>query len=137
MLGTCNTCVRLQSRVISSGATVNSEMFFCLFVFWFFIYLVIFGLLIPWFANVSVMWLLVSLVIRLFLQLLLVRGRGAYFLPFVFFFFFLLLSFPRRKGYFILHMSGVMDSSCPDQSLTYVSIIEAYISFEGGCKGWV
>ena len=55
-----------------------------------------------------------------------------YFIPFEFF---LLLSFPRRKDYFILHMGGVMDSSSPDQGLTYVCIIEAYISFEEGCNG--
>ena len=32
MLGACNTCVRLQSRVTNSGITV-SRYFFCLFVF--------------------------------------------------------------------------------------------------------
>ena len=38
MLGTCNTCVRLHSRVTSSGATVNSWMiFFYLFIFLYFI----------------------------------------------------------------------------------------------------
>ena len=34
MLGACNTCVRLQSRVTSSGATVNSWMnFIHLFIY--------------------------------------------------------------------------------------------------------
>ena len=38
MLGTCNTCVRLQSRVTSSGATVNSWMIFIyLFIYFHFI----------------------------------------------------------------------------------------------------
>ena len=46
-----------------------------------------------------------------------------------------LLFFPRGKGDFILHVSGVRDSSSAGQGLTYVSILEAYISFEGGCKG--
>ena len=32
-------------------------------------------------------------------------------------------------------MGGVRDSSSTGQSLTYVSILEAYISFEGGWKG--
>ena len=32
MLGACNTCVRLQSRVASSGVTVKSWMFFCFFL---------------------------------------------------------------------------------------------------------
>ena len=51
------------------------------------------------------------------------------------FFFFLLLFFPRWKGYFILHVGGVMDSSSAGHSLIYVSILEAYIGLEGGCKG--
>ena len=42
-----------------------------------------------------------------------------------------LLFFPRRKDYFILHVGGVMVSSSAGQSLTYVSILETYISFEG------
>ena len=50
-------------------------------------------------------------------------------------FFFLLPIFPRRKGYFILHAGEVMDSSSAGQSLTYVSILEAYISFEGRVQG--
>ena len=34
MFGTCNTCVRLQSRVTNSGATVDGLfLFVCLFVF--------------------------------------------------------------------------------------------------------
>ena len=37
MLGTCNTCVRLQSRVTSSGATVNSWMNF-LFIYLFYLF---------------------------------------------------------------------------------------------------
>ena len=48
---------------------------------------------------------------------------------------FLLLFFPRRKVYFILHVGGVRDSSSAGQSLTYVSILEAQIRFEGGCEG--
>ena len=59
-----------------------------------------------------------------------------YLVPFVGFFFFLLPIFPRRKGYFILHAGEVMDSSSAGQSLTYVSILEAYIILlRGGCKG--
>ena len=46
-----------------------------------------------------------------------------------------LIFFPRWKGYFILHVGGVRDRSSAGQSLTYVSILEAYISFEGECKG--
>ena len=56
MLGTCNTCVRLHSRVTSSGATVNSWMIFFSFYFllilfsiffylYLFIYLFIFSFL--------------------------------------------------------------------------------------------
>ena len=37
MLGTCNTCVRLQSRVTSSGATVDGLFFVCLFVCFYFV----------------------------------------------------------------------------------------------------
>ena len=44
---------------------------------------------------------------------------------------FLLFS-PRGKGYFILHVVGVRNSSSAGQSLSYISILEAYISFEGG-----
>ena len=51
-----------------------------------------------------------------------------YLVPFVLFF---LLLFPRGKGYFILHVRGMMDSSSVGQCLTYVSILEAYISLEG------
>ena len=103
-----------------------------LFVFWSFICLLIFDLLIPWFANVSVVCLLVSLVIHLFLQLLLVEGRVC--TQFLSCFFFLLF-FLRGKGYFILHVGGVVNSSSADQSLKYVSILEAYISFEGRVQG--
>ena len=98
-----------------------------------FIYVFIFGLLISWFAYESVMCLLVSLVIHLFLYLLLVGGRGVYLVSFVLFFF--LLFFPRGEGYFILQVGGVRDSSSAGQRLTYVSILEAYISFEGGLEG--
>ena len=41
MLGACNTCVRLQSRATSSGATVNSWMNF-LFVYLFIYFLILF-----------------------------------------------------------------------------------------------
>ena len=34
-------------------------------------------------------------------------------------------------------MDGVRDPSSAGQSLTYVPILEAYSSFEGGCKGLV
>ena len=64
---------------------------------------------------------------------MLVGERGVYLVPFVGFF--LLPIFPRRKGYFILHVGEVMDSSSAGQSLTYVSILEAYISFEGRVQG--
>ena len=37
--------------------------------------------------------------------------------------------------YFILYFGGVRDSSSAGQSLTFVSILEACISFEGGCEG--
>ena len=47
----------------------------------------------------------------------------------------MLFFFPRWEGYFILHVGGVRDSSSSGQSLTYVSILEAYDYFEGGCKG--
>ena len=60
-------------------------------------------------------------------------GKGVYFVPFVLLFF--LLFFSSEKGYFILHLGGVRDSLSAGQSLTYVSILEAYISFQGGCKG--
>ena len=47
MLGACNTCIRLQSRVTSSGATVNSWMifFYLFFYILFYIYLFIFSFL--------------------------------------------------------------------------------------------
>ena len=48
---------------------------------------------------------------------------------------FFLLFFPRGEGYFILQVGGVRDSSSAGQRLTYVSILEAYISFEGGLEG--
>ena len=121
------------------------RFFFCLcfgFLFiYLFIYSVIFDLLIPWFANVPAMRLLVSLVVHLFLQMLLVGGRGVYLVPFVCVCFFCYSSFlgGKGKGYFILHVGGVMDSLSAGQSLTYVSILEVYISFEkrvqgSGCK---
>ena len=43
MLGTCNTCIRLQSRVTSSGATVNSWMIY-LFIFSFLSFVCLFCL---------------------------------------------------------------------------------------------
>ena len=42
---------------------------------------------------------------------------------------FLLLFFLRGKGYFNLYVGGVRDSFSAGQSMTYVSILEAYISF--------
>ena len=62
-------------------------------------------------------------------------GREGFVLSSFWFSSFLLLFFPTRKGYFILHVGGVMDSSSASQSLTYVSILEAYISFEGRVQG--
>ena len=56
-----------------------------------------------------------------------------YLVPFVLLFF--LLFFPWGKGCFILHVDGVRHSSSAGQSLIYVSILEAYISFEGWCEG--
>ena len=50
---------------------------------------------------------------------------------------FLLLFFSRRKSYFILHVGRVMDLSSAGQSLRYVSILEACISFEGRLQGSV
>ena len=49
--------------------------------------------------------------------------------------FFLLLFFPRRKGYFILRVGEVKDSCSAGQSLTYISILEACVSFEGRVQG--
>ena len=50
---------------------------------------------------------------------------------------FFLLFFPRGEGCFILHVGGVRDSSSAGQSLTYVSILEAYISFEESARVWL
>ena len=55
MLGACNTCVRLQSRATSSGATVNSWMnflFICLFIYLFFnfIFMYLFSYLFIYFV---------------------------------------------------------------------------------------
>ena len=55
-----------------------------------------------------------------------------YLVPFVLFFFFY---FSFLGGKVILHVGGVRDSSSSGQSLTYISILEASINFEGGCKG--
>ena len=46
-----------------------------------------------------------------------------------------MLFFPRGKGYVILNAGGVRDSSSAGQRLTYVSILEAYITLEGGLEG--
>ena len=61
---------------------------------------------------------------------MLVGGRGVYLVLFVLFF---LIFFPSGKCYFILLVGGVRDLSSAGQSLTCISILEAYISFEGGC----
>ena len=42
VLGTCNTCIRLQSRVTSSSATVNSWMIFFVFTYLIFLFLFIY-----------------------------------------------------------------------------------------------
>ena len=77
MLGACNTCVRLPSRVTSSGATVNS------------------------FFVVAA------------------SGReGCVLSSLCFVLLIFLLSFCREKGYFILRVDGVRDSSSAGQSLT-------------------
>ena len=41
MLGACNTCVRLQSRVTSSGTTVDGLVFIVIFIF-LFVFIVVF-----------------------------------------------------------------------------------------------
>ena len=84
MLGACNTCVRLQSRATSSGATVNSWMnflFICLFIYFLIlflciylvIYLFILSFLSLFFLLGFFLWLLnlFLFVIDLFLLLLL------------------------------------------------------------------
>ena len=71
MLGACNTCVRLQSRATSSGATVNSWMNF-LFI-WIFIYLFfnfIFMYLFSYLFIYFVLSLLVFFLLVFFLWLL-------------------------------------------------------------------
>ena len=101
-----------------------------LFVFWFFIYLFILGLLISWFAYVSAMWLLDSLVINFFFVVAASGREGCVFSSICVVF---LIFFPSGKCYFILLVGGVRDLSSAGQSLTCISILEAYISFEGGC----
>ena len=116
--------------------------FVCIFVF---IYL-FFGLFISWFAYVSVMYVTACFFSYSFIFVVAASGgaEGCVLLcilctdlcvlfPFALMFF--SLFFPRGKGYFILHFGRVRDSSSAGQSLTFVSILEAYISFEGGCEG--
>ena len=52
-----------------------------------------------------------------------------------FFCLFLLIFFPRGKGYFNLLVGWVRDSSCAGQRMACISILEACISFRGAWKG--
>ena len=61
------------------------------------------------------------------------RGWSENLISFVLFLSFFLLLFPRGKGYF--NLLEVRDSSSTVPSMTYVSILEAYNSFDGGCEG--
>ena len=58
-----------------------------------------------------------------------------YLVPFVLFFFYCYFSFLGGKVNFSLHVGGVMVSSSAGQTLTYVSILEVYISFEWRVQG--
>ena len=102
------------------------------FLFWFFIYLFIFGLLLSWF-SLCVCYVIVCFCSYSFIFEVAASGREGYvlssFYVAVFFYFF---SYGKRLFYFV---GWVRDSSCAGQSPSYVSILEAYISFEGGCKG--
>ena len=93
---------------------------------------------ISWFAYImSVMCLLVSLVVYLFLFLMLVGERGEYLVSIVlllfFLFFFAFLSLENRLFYLLV--DRVRDSSSAGQSVTYIFILEANNRFEGGGEG--
>ena len=73
--------------------------------------------------------LLICLVIYLFLQLLLLGGRSEYLFCFVFYCCCFLLFSPWGEGYFNMLVGRMKDSSSAGQSMTYISILEAYICF--------
>ena len=146
--------IRLQSRVTSSGITVNSKMLLfccccfrccCCFVLLFlviqfvcFILLLFyftFGLFVSWFPYMYLMSFLVSLVV-LVVFLIATSGRqGFVFSSFCLIcFVYFLLFFSRGKGYFNSLVSRVRDSSSAGQRMTYVSVFGAYNNFMGG---WV
>ena len=75
------------------------------------------------------MCLLICLVIYLFLQLLLLGGRSEYLFCFVFYCCCFLLFSPWGEGYFNMLVGRMKDSSSAGQSMTYISILEAYICF--------
>ena len=94
MLGTCNTCVRVQSRVATSAITVNSYMvffvLFCLvwflrFLFLFFFFFFLFSVLFFFFfisryccflfVCVLVFYLFIYFLLILFFFVVTARGR--------------------------------------------------------------
>ena len=70
VLGACNTCVKLHSRVTSSGATVNSWMiwfYFSLLLIWLLLLLLLFCLFLFFFSHFFV-WFVVLGIVGLFVD---------------------------------------------------------------------
>ena len=120
MLDACNTCVKLQSRVTSSGATGNSWMifffffFFCLFIFSFLSFACLFCLFLfcgCWFCFY---FLLVYFLLCAF--------------KFVFFFF----SFPSLfilLSVFILLCVGLgLIFRCLENKISYLGVVYKFLS---------
>ena len=107
--------------------------FVCVLVFYLFIYSFIYFLFASFLICLCVSYVIACFFSYSFIFVVPASGRdGSVLSSFCVVF---LLFFPRGKGYFILHVGGVRDSSSAGQSLTYVSILEAYISFKGECNG--
>ena len=133
MLGTCNTCVRLQSRVTSSGATVNSWMIFIyLFIYFHFIlflciYLLLYLFIFSFLSFVCLFCLFLFCGCWFCFYFLLV-----YFLLCAFKFVFFFFSFPSLfilRSVFILLCVGLgLIFRCLENKISYLGVVYKFLS---------
>ena len=145
MLGTCNTCVKLQSRVTSAGATVNSWMilfYFSLLLFLLLLLLLLFCLFVCLFFLSFFFWF--DLLLLLLLACLLMCAfKFALLLSLIWvvfvFVFFLVCLFSFIKGsVFFISMGAGTGWSYNLQLVTKLTflILELYINLQCGREVW-
>ena len=139
MLGACNTCERLQSRVTSSGATVNSRMiWFHCFYFYFVCLFGFVGFLLLFSAFVSVCAFKFVLLLSLLWFLFVVSYFILFLFLLLFFSFVSLFLVPERSAVFISMWVGVGCSynHLLVRKLTFL-ILKLYINLKCDREVWL